>query len=442
MSQQVRREFLKRISTLSLALGGGLQAAQNASPSGSMIGVPFTTRKNTRMGLIGAGGRGGGMVRNYLAVDNLTVTAVCDVNKDAALRAQATVERAGQNPPAIFANGDHDFENLVKRDDVDFVYIATPWSWHAPMAIAAMEAGKHAIVEVPAAVTTEECWKLVDVSERTRRHCIIAENCCYGYTELMVLNMIKDGLFGDLLHGEAAYIHDLRSLLFSGKGEGLWRRLPNTLRDANTYPTHGLGPVANYMGINRGDRFDYLVSMSSPEAGLSAWRAAKIPKGAPEWKEKYIAGDMNTSLIKTVKGLTIMLQHDTVNPRPYDRINLISGTKAVFRDYPPRLYVDGVGKEEFTGLDAYKAKYEHPLWQKNGEMARKLGGHGGMDFLMVHQLVTAMQEGLVPPMDVYDAAAWSVPYPLSEESVKLGSAPVKFPDFTRGKWKVKRGWLA
>ena len=407
-----------------------------------VIGMPFEARPNVRMGLIGCGSRGSGMLEEFLGVEGLTVTAVCDVVKDAALKAQANVERAGHHPPAVYANGEHDFENLVKREDVDFVYIPTPWEWHVPMALAAMNNGKHAFVEVPAAFTIEDCWKLVDTSEKTRRHCIMMENCCYGENELLVLNMIRAGLFGDLLYGEGAYLHDLRRLLFEDKSEGLWRRFPHTRHNGNLYPTHGLGPVANYMGINRGDRFDYLVSMSSPERGLDAWRAANVPKDSPKWKEKYICGDLNTSLIKTANGLVVNVQHDVVNPHPYDRINAIAGVKGIFRDYPPRIYFDDPKEEEYTSIDKFKAEYEHPLWKREGEMARKLGGHGGMDFVMVYRLIDCMRNGIAPDMDVYDAAAWSAPGPLSEASVAQGSAPMKFPDFTRGRWKEKRGWLA
>ncbi len=416
-------------------------AAPQAGEHSSVVGMRFEARDTVRMGLIGCGGRGSGVLRDFLGVENLTVTAVCDLDREKALKAQASAERAGQKPPAVYSGGDHEFEKLLRRDDLDFAYIATPWHWHVPMAVAAMESGKHAFVEVPAATTLEDCWKLVNTSEKTRRHCIMLENCCYGYTELMVLNMVKDGLFGDLLYGEGAYLHDLRRTLFEDRSEGLWRRFPHTLRNGNLYPTHGLGPVANYMGINRGDRFDYLVSMSTPSKGLDAWREAHVPKDSPKWKEKYICGDLNKSLIKTANGLMVTLQHDVVNPIPYDRINLIAGVKGIFRDYPPRIYFDDPKEEKYTTIDAYKDKYEHPLWKRQGELARKLGGHGGMDFLMVYRLVDCMRKGLVPDMDVYDAAAWSAPGPLSEASLAHGSAPVKFPDFTRGRWREKRGWL-
>lgn len=405
----------------------------------TVIGMRFQPVKVVRMGIIGVGGRGTGLLRDLLAIDNVQVKAICDIVKEKALKAQARVEKAGQKTPDLYFKNEHDFENLCKREDIDLVYIATPWKWHVPMALAALNNGKHAGVEVPAATTVEECWQLVDASEKTRRHCIMLENCCYGYNETLVLNMVRSGLLGEVKHGEAAYIHDLREILFSNEGEGLWRRFEHLNRDGNLYPTHGLGPVANYMNINRGDKFDYLVSMSSPQLNMDAYRAKHISKGDPKWKETYRCGDMNTSLIKTAKGRTIMLQHDVASPRPYDRINLISGSKGTFRDYPPRIYIDGQeGGEKWATLDEYKEKYEHPLWKRVGELARKLGGHGGMDFIMNYRLIECMREGLVPDMDVYDAAAWSVPGPLSEMSVAKGSAPVKFPDFTRGRWKETR----
>jgi hypothetical protein len=261
------------------------------------------------------------------------------------------------------------------------------------------------------------------------------ENCCYGNSELTVLRMVREGVFGTLLHAEAAYLHDLREILFEDRDEGLWRRLPHTQRNANFYPTHGLGPVAQYLGIHRGDRFDYMVSMSSGEAGLTEWREAHVPKESAKWQERYVAGDMNSSLIRTAKGRTILLQHDVVNPRPYSRLNNLQGSKAIFNDYPPRLYIDGAkGGERWTALSEFKAKYEHPLWTAVGEMAKK-GGHGGMDFVMAYRLVQCLREGLAPDFDVYDAAAWSVPFALSETSMRKESAPVKFPDFTRGAWR-------
>jgi len=403
-----------------------------------MMNVPFEG-KDPRLGLIGTGGRGTNLLENFLAAD-AKVNALCDIVADKAQKAQAMVEKAGQKAPTLYTQGDHAFEQMVARDDLDVVVIATPWQWHVPMAVAAMKQGKHAITEVPAATTIEDCWKMVDTSEATRRHCIMIENCCYGENETLILNMARAGLFGDLLHGEAAYLHDLRDELFSNEGEGLWRRWFHTQLNANLYPTHGLGPVANYMGINRGDRFDYLVSMSTPAKGLAAYREEHVARDDPKWKERYICGDLNTSLIKTTNGLTVNLQHDVSNPHPYSRLNSIAGTKGIFKDYPPRIYFDGqMGEQDYGGIEQYKEKYEHPLWKRQGEIARKLGGHGGMDFIMVYRLLECARKGLPPDLDVYDAATWSAPGPLSEMSVAQGSAPVKFPDFTRGKWKERKG---
>jgi hypothetical protein len=413
----------------------GVPAATNQS----VIGMKFEARDTVRLGVIGVGSRGTGMLSNFLAIPHVQVNAICDSVKDHATHAQEMVEKSSGKRPEIYASGEHDYENLCKRNDLDFIYIATPWDWHAPMAVAAMKGGAHAGVEVPAVNTVEECQQIVDTSEKTRRHCMIMENCCYGHNELLVLNMIRAGMFGQLLHGEGAYNHDLRKIVFEDRSEGLWRRDPHTKRNGNLYPTHGLGPIANYMGINRGDRFDYIVSMSSPQAGLEAYRAANIPKDSPKWKEKYVCGDMNTSLIKTANGLTIMVQHDVSNPQPYDRINLIKGVKGTFRDYPERIYLEGQkGEEAFTGLDPYKEQYEHKLWKEFGKDAEDRG-HGGMDYLMLYRLVHCMREGLEPDIDVYDAASWSAVAGLSEKSVAQGSVPMKFPDFTHGLWKQRNG---
>lgn len=403
--------------------------------NGSMLGVPFERHETVRIAIVGTGLRGRSVLSELLSLPGVEITALADIAPDKAQRAAAMVTKAGQKEPALYTNGERDFERLVQRGDIDFVYTATPWQWHTPVMLAAMRAGKHCGSEVPIALTTDESWELVETSEKTKRHCLLMENCCYGNSELTVLRMVREGVFGTLLHAEAAYLHDLRKILFENRDEGLWRRAPHTQHDTNLYPTHGLGPVAQYLGIHRGDKFEFIVSMSSPEAGLTEWREQTEPKDSPKWSERYKAGDMNTSLIKTAKGRTILLQHDVVNPRPYSRLNNLQGSKAIFNDYPARLYIDGApGGERWTPLSEFKAKYEHPLWRDLGEKAR-ISGHGGMDYIMAYRLVQCLREGLVPDFDVYDAAAWSVPYALCEESIRKGSAPVKFPDFTRGAWR-------
>jgi len=436
-----RRNFLKQTALggagLVLAhevLSPNLLAAAAKTGNATMMGVPFEAKERVRLGVIGVGGRGTSLLHDLLAVEGVEIKAICDVVPEKVERAQKAVTEAGQSKPAGFTKGDFDFKNLTQLD-LDIVYIATPWNWHAPMAINAMKNGKHAAVEVPAVNTLEECWDIVNTSEATRKHCVILENCCYGSSEMMVLEMVRDGVFGDIKHGVAAFLHDLRKIVTANEGDGLWRRVPHIKRNGNLYPTHGLGPVAHYMDIHRGDRFDYMVSVSSKEASLTAFVKSNFPDGDPKRAEKYICGDMNTSIIRTGSGRTILLQHDVVNPRPYSRLNMISGTKGIFADYPPRVFVDGQKDEEWQNLDAFREKYEHPLWKSTGDLARKLGGHGGMDYIMNYRLMDCIKRGLPPDANVYDAAAWSAPAPLSEASVAQNGAPQKFPDFTRGHWK-------
>ncbi len=428
------------------ALGAGVapvSEAEAASPAsstratGSMIGVPFASRE-PRLAVIGTGGRGTSLLKNLLAA-NAQVVSLCDVVKDKAEYSASLVAAAGQQKPQIYTDGPHAFESLLQRRDIDLVIVATPWIWHAEMAISAMKQGKDVCVEVPAVRTLEECWAIVQASEATRKHCMMLENCCYGYNETLILRMVHDGHLGELLYGEGAYLHDLREELFSNAGEGLWRRTEHTLRDGNLYPTHGLGPVANYMGVQRGDRFSYVVSMSSPQVGLDAYRKEHLQPGDPRMAERYVTGDMNISLIKTERGRTITVKHTVSTPHPYDRINLIAGSKGIFADYPPRLYLDRQNSDEAWGtIDKWK-QYEHPLWKKEGEIATKLGGHGGMDYIMLYRLLECVRQGLPPDMDVYDAAAWSSVTPLSIASVSHGSAPMDFPDFTGGRWQQRQG---
>ncbi|MBL8996945.1 MAG: Gfo/Idh/MocA family oxidoreductase [Gemmatimonadetes bacterium] len=411
-----------------------------AAAARSMRGVSFAPRETVRFGIVGTGLRGRSVLSELLAIDGVRIVAVADIVPEKAARAVKMCTDAGMGAPATYTNGDLDFERLVARDDIDFVYTATPWAWHVPVMLAALRAGKHCGTECPAGTTMKDLWALVDASERAERHCLQLENCNYGYNEMLVNRMVHDGVFGEVQHGSAAYIHDLRRILFEDKDEGLWRRSWHTRIDGNLYPTHGLGPVAWYMDLNNGDRMTRLVSMSTAERGLSLHREATVPDRAdPKWKERYVTGDLNTSLIQTAKGRTILLQHDVSNPRPYSRLNGVAGTKGVFEDYPPRIYVEGqAGGERFGPIDAWKASHEHPLWTNIGEMARKKGGHGGMDFVMAWRLVQCMREGLVPDFDVYDAASWSAPLPLSQMSVAADSAPMRFPDFTRGEWSKPR----
>ena len=332
-------------------------------------------RERVRVAFIGAGGRGSSLMHDVMGIEFADIVAVCDLIKDRAEAAAERIEKARGKRPAVISGSEDAWATVVAREDVDVVYVATPWEWHVPMALGAMEHGKHAFVEVAAAVTVADCWHLVDTSERTQRHCVMLENCCYGENELLVLNLVRQGVFGELTHGECAYIHDLRSLLFDLGGEGGWRRNYHLKYNGNLYPTHGLGPLAQYLGLGRGDQFRFLVSVSSPERGLTRWRDQHHPNGDKQAGERYACGDMNTSLIKTTRGRTIMLQHDVISPRPYSRINALSGTGATFFDYPARLALNepkaynlsATGSHEWLSaedLAKVRERFTHPLWRR------------------------------------------------------------------------------
>jgi predicted dehydrogenase len=299
-----------------------------------------------------------------------------------------------------------------------------------------MRNGKHAATEVPAAYTIADCWALVEHAEKYRKHCVMMENVNYGRIEMLVFNMVRQGVFGEILHGEGGYLHDLRAVKFSPEGEGLWRRAHSIKRNGNLYPTHGLGPIANCMDTNRGDRFDYLVSMSGPSRGLELYARAHFPPGARQREERYALGDINVSLIKTAHGRTIYVSHDTNLPRPYSRIHLVQGTRGLAQGYPDRIYVEGRSRpHEWDPAESYLAEFDHPLWRQIEAKAQG-AGHGGMDYLEDYRLIKCLREGLPTDMNVYDAAALSVVTPLTEWSVAHGSRPIEFPDFTRGRWQT------
>jgi len=427
------------------AVGANLSAVR-PMPKGQRPVHDLTTKpiERVRVAVIGLS-RGMTHVTDCLNIDFAEIVAVCDWRDDRAQAAAAACETKRGKRPAVYSGTEHIWEKMVERDDIDVVYIATPWAWHVPMCLRTMEQGKHAFVEVAAAVTVDDCWKLVNTSERTRRHCVMLENCCYGENELFVLNLCRQGVFGELIHAECAYIHDLRGMLFSLGTEGDWRRDYHWQYNGNLYPTHGLGPVAQYLGVGRGDQFKFLVSMSSPELGLTTYRDEKHPNGSRHAREKYLCGDMNTSIVKTELGRTIMIQHDVVSPRPYSRINALSGTGATFFDYPARLAINdpkrydlkASGSHEWLDekdLQTMREKFTHPLWKKLEEQSRG-GGHGGMDYVMNWRHLDCIRCGQTPDSVVYDAAAWSCIIEISSRSVATGSQPVVIPDFTRGLWK-------
>ncbi|MFC8919078.1 Gfo/Idh/MocA family protein [Streptomyces sp. NPDC057116] len=430
---------LGALSGTAAAAGTGPAEAPAAPPrqGRTMAGVPFERRSTVRVAIVGLGNRGGSMIDLFLAVPDVRVVAVCDPVKAKAEQAAAKVVRAGQPSPAIHAGGENDYERLCERGDIDLVYVATPWDVHFAMAKTAMLNGKHVGVECPLAMRLDELWELVDLSERTRRHCMQLENCCYGRNEMRVLRMAHAGKFGELLHGAGAYNHDLRGLMFSPTYyEGPWRRLWHTRLRGDLYPNHGFGPVANYMDVNRGDRAVSISSFGTPALGLAEYREANMPPGDPSWKETYIESDRTISMVQTAKGRVIRLEHDVSTPHPYSRINSLGGTKGVFEDYPARIYIEpDHDDDQWADFSAYADEFDHWLWK---EHANPPGGHGGMDYIMVYRLMQCMRLGLVPDFDVYDGATWTAPVPLSHASIKAKGAPQRIPDFTRGEWTRAR----
>jgi len=421
----------------SLALPAGAEApgqAPAATPPDGLFAAP--PMDAVRIGLVGVGGQGMTHVQNLLKVPGARITAVCDLIEERVDKVKRLVLEAGHPEPAGYSRGPTDFVRLCETEDLDLVLTSTPWEWHVPVCVAAMTNGKHAATEVPAAYTLDDCWKLVETAERQRMHCVMLENCNYGRMELLVLNLVRRGLLGEVLHGEGGYLHDLREVKFASTGEGLWRRAHATRRNGNLYPTHGLGPVAQCMDVNRGDRFDYIVSISGPSRGLQQFAAEHFPPGAPQRQEKFVLGDVNLSLIRTLNGRTILVSHDTNLPRPYSRINLVQGTRGLFQGYPDRVYVEERSPQhKWEPAESYLPEFEHPLWKNTHAQSTQVG-HGGMDYLEVYRLVQCLRAGQPTDMNVYDAAALSAVTPLSEQSVASRSRSLDFPDFTRGRFRA------
>jgi predicted dehydrogenase len=438
-----RREFLKigAAAGVGAALSGfEAPPSASASSSASMIEFKVAPINPVRVAFVGVGGMGSAHVQNYLKLEGVEIKAVCDIVEEKVARIQQWVVEAGHPKPAGYSRGPYDFKRLCETEDVDLVMNATPWEWHVPISAAAMTNGKHTAVEVPAAVTLDECYELVEVSEKTRRHCIMMENCCYDRPEMLCLNLAKKGLLGEIIHAEAGYLHDLRRVKFSvpPEGEALWRPQHSVRRDGNLYPTHGLGPVAQCLDINRGDRLTKLVSMSTQSRGLNLYCAGVFGPDSPQARQKYALGDVNVSLIQTANGATITLYHDTSSPRPYSRKHVVQGTKGIFERWPERVYIEGRSPKphQWEDLDQYQ-EFDHPLWKTVGDKAEG-AGHGGMDFLEDYRLIEALKNGQPLDMDVYDAASWSAVSALSERSVAAKGKAVDFPDFTRGGWRQPR----
>ena len=440
-----RRDFIQKgtAAGIGLALGSKILSAY----SNEIIKLPppqdfpliNPPMEKVRIGFIGVGLQGTAHFGNFFKIKGAELVAVCDIVKSKAKKVQKMAVEAGRKKPDIYTRGEEDYKRMCERDDIDLVFIVTPWKWHVPMCLQAMKTSKHAAVEVPAATTIDDCWKLVETSEKTGKYCIMMENCNYDRFEMTMLNMVKKDILGIPLHAECGYLHDLRWVKHDMNGEGVWRREHSMKRNGDFYPTHGLGPVAQCLDINRGNQFDHLVSMGTKTKGLHIYAEERFGADSPQAKEKFTLSDIVTTLIKTKNGETIVLKHDTNNPRPYSRDIYFQGTKGVIRKYPEsKIYIEGVSPaHRWEDFENYKEKYKHPVWKKL-EKESEGAGHGGMDFIEDYRLIEALINGREPDMDVYDAAALSVITELSERSIANNSQAQAFPDFTRGQWEKPR----
>lgn len=378
---------------------------------------------NVRIGFIGLGNRGLATLRRYLIIDGITITAICDLRHENINKAEKMMLEAGMDSPVKFI-GDGSWTEIADFPEIDLLYICTDWSTHAEIALKAMECGKHVAVEVPAALTISDCWRLVHTALKTRRHCFMLENCCYDPFALKSLEMVRRGFFGDITHCEGAYIHDLRRQFNADENSGgfhdRWIDRYCSKHNGNPYPTHGIGPVSQILDINNGDRFDFLVSISpSPET------------------VKTTGVYMNTTLIRTVSGRSVMLQYDVTTPRPYSRLQTICGTRGFISKYPVACATDGNGAP-FYGkeLEDLMNRFSHPYIKAYEKDAARMHVDNLMNYIMDRRLIDCLRNGLPLDISIYDAATWSCIAELSEISVRNGSSPVKFPDFTNGFWKI------
>jgi len=434
-----RRDFIKTTTIASL----GVAAAPNV-----VFSNPLKPEK-TRIALIGVGLRGQNHLYNLLQRNDVEIPAIGDIDPHMLDISLKMIDKAGWKKPDVYTGSDFAYRDLLERSDIQGVIISTPWLWHPIMAIDTMKAGKFAGLEVSAANTIEDCWDLVNTSEETGMPCMILENVCYRRDIMAIHNMVKQNMFGELIHCHCGYQHDLREVLFNdGKqayGGGLkfgpeaysearWRTDHYLKRNGDVYPTHGIGPVGNFLDINRGNRFVSITSVATKARGLHNYIVEQGGKDHEHANLKWKMGDVITSTITTQNGETIILIHDTSLPRPYSLGFRVQGTKGLWMNDGNQIYIEGISPaHRWEASKPYLEKYDHPLWKRYEELAVG-SGHGGMDFFMVNAFVESVKQNIEPPLDVYDAAAWSVITPLSEQSIASGGMPQNFPDFTRGRW--------
>ncbi|MFT4762688.1 MAG: putative dehydrogenase [Paraglaciecola sp.] len=445
-----RRKFLQTTALASAGLAVPTTAVKAATLTPK---TPLKSKIN--IGIIGSGFRGQGHIELALNREDCEVVAVAEIDERMIERTRKIFKEKSKPEPTFYENGERDYLQMLEKEDLDAVLIATPWRWHSEMAIAAMRAGKYVGMEVCGAFSVDECWQLVNVQEETGAHLFFLENVCYRRDVMAVLNMVRENLFGEMIHLECGYQHDLRGVKFNdgqtaynsgvefgekGFSEAKWRTNHSIHRNGDLYPTHGIGPISQYVNINRGNRLVYLTSIASKARGLHNY-IVNHPKGGanhPNAKIDFKLGDKVTTMLKTNNGETIVIHHDTNLPRPYSLGFRVQGSKGLWMAVNKSLHIEGITEpHRWESTEAYFKKYDHPLWQKYEQKA--IGaGHGGMDFFLINSFVESAKRNISPPFDVYDAATWLSITPLSEQSIALGSQPMPIPDFTRGRWTLRK----
>ena len=475
------KKFFAMAFAASLMLGGNMASAQSLSPStkwhwdkGTIVidsperpagqetalGLTVPKMKAVRVAFVGLGMRGPGAVERFSHIPGVEVVALCDYEPERAERCQQILRKAGLKPADVYSGPDG-YKEVCARPDVDLVYVATDWDHHFPVAKTALESGKNTAIEVPSAMNLEQCWELINLSEKNRKHCMILENCCYDWFELRALNMAQQGVFGEVLRAQGAYIHNLDDFwgAYWSNPENDpdklgWRMKYNKENRGDVYATHGLGPVAQVMDIHRGDRFTTLTAMDTKSVTGKEYVEKKTGKKCDDCRN----GDHTTTLMRTANGKVVEIQHNVMNPQPYNRLYQLTGTKGFANKYPVEGFAIDAAQLKATGntpkvddlsshgfmpaaeKKALEEKYEHPIIKKYGAMAQKVGGHGGMDFFMDARMVYCLQNGLPLDMDVYDLAEWCSLAELGSLSMDNNSAAVAFPDFTRGHWNDVKGY--
>jgi len=428
-----RRVFLQNGAAASLAAMTMVKGEATTQP---------LKERRVRIGVVGTGGRGQGLMATLLTMKGIEVPALCDTDPDNLRSAQDKVEKAGQPRPRGYSKGNDAYKALMERDDLDAVLIATPWEWHTPMAVHGMKAGKYVAVEVPAALTMDQCWDLVRAHEESGSHCMMLENWSFRRDNLAVLNMIRGGLFGRIVHCHCAHSHNcIDHWFWDRQGNPRWPARYLIERNADQYPTHSLGPVISWMDINCGDCFDDLTATATQSLGINAYFARRFGPDDPRAKARYAQGDIVTSVVHTRLGRTIVINYDMQLPRPYDNRWMIQGTLGVYDEDRAVVYLANrtpqPENQQWEPFAPYQEEFDH-LWWKALKAEGAAAGHGGTDYLELHQFLEAVRKRISPPIDIYDSVTMSVITPLSEQSIANGSAPVKCPDFTRGKWQTRK----